>query len=385
MTLRIAICQKEIPHYRAPFFNLLGRQSDIQLSVYHGQGSVSALAAGRAETFESVDSPVSEIVYPVLAQWHAAHLDSLNPNLHDVVIAQWDAHYASLWPAILKSSYTGVPLVLWGHGRSKHQSAWREAVRLRLGRSATAILLYSKTVADHLVQERGFESARVFVAQNALDQNPIQEARRSWLERPQDLNDFAQRHRLDPTRTIIFVSRLIPENRVDILIRAFEQISREEPTTKLVIVGRGPEEESLKMQVAASGLDEKVIFGGAIYSDMELAPWMLNSTLFCYPENIGLSLLHAFGFGLPVVTSDDVASHNPEIEALVPGENGLTYRHGDANDLARQCLRLMRQPSLRSAMSERALSTVLERYTLDTMARGFIDVARFVAGRTKAA
>ena len=39
---------------------------------------------------------------------------------------------------------------------------------------------------------------------------------------------------------------------------------------------------------------------GSIYDEIELAPWFLTADAFVYPENIGLSILHAFGYGLPV-------------------------------------------------------------------------------------
>ena len=52
----------------------------------------------------------------------------------------------------------------------------------------------------------------------------------------------------------------------------------------------------------------------------------------CYPVNIGLSLLHAFGFGLPVVTGNDIGSHNPGIETLLGAAD--YYRRLRAEDFA---------------------------------------------------
>ena len=42
-------------------------------------------------------------------------------------------------------------------------------------------------------------------------------------------------------------------------------------------------------------LDETVLFTDPIYEEQQLAAYFLSSNIFCYPENIGLSILHAMG------------------------------------------------------------------------------------------
>ena len=106
-------------------------------------------------------------------------------------------------------------------------------------------------------------------------------------------------------------------------------------------------------------------------------------TLFCYPVNIGLSIMHALGYGLPVVTSDDLAAHNPEIEALEPGGNGLLYRDGDVDDLVARWKDLMTDHDQRARMSRQAIRTVEEKYTLENMVQGFLDAMRLVDGRAR--
>lgn len=88
-------------------------------------------------------------------------------------------------------------------------------------------------------------------------------------------------------------------------------------------------------------------------------------------ENIGLSLLHAFGYGLPVVTSDRLDAQNPEIEALRPSQNGLLYRHGDFKALAESLRELLTNEALRNALSKEAQRTVTEDFSLERMVDGF--------------
>jgi glycosyltransferase involved in cell wall biosynthesis len=121
-----------------------------------------------------------------------------------------------------------------------------------------------------------------------------------------------------------------------------------------------------------------VEFPGAIYDDMLLAPWMLSASVFAYPVAIGLSVLHAFGYGLPVVTSDDIASHNPEIEGLRAGENGLLYRDGDIDDFASALNVCMTGGEAWDAMSHAARATVLEggEFSVDGMVNGIAAAVR---------
>jgi glycosyltransferase involved in cell wall biosynthesis len=276
-----------------------------------------------------------------------------------------------------------MPVVLWGHGYSKNPARWRDVLRNRLGRRAGAVLLYSRTIADRLIHVHGFRADRVFAAPNTLDQRPIQQAMLHWLDHRGELEAFQRRHRLDPQRTIIFVSRLLAENRIDMLLDTMVLLRDSHPDIKLILVGSGTDRPNLETAAKQVGLADRVIFTGAVYDPNHLAPWMLSSAVFCYPINIGLSIFTAFGFGLPVLTSDDIPSHNPEIEALRVDANGLTYRHGNLEDLARQLARILDDPPLRQRLSVEAHATATEQYTLEKMVQGFLDTTRLVDGKSR--
>ena len=117
-------------------------------------------------------------------------------------------------------------------------------------------------------------------------------------------------------------------------------------------------------------------FTGPIYEEQQLAAYFLSSSVFCYPENIGLSILHAMGYGLPVVTSDKVEAQNPEIEALVDGYNGRFYPHGDVAKLADTLVELLTDSHLCASLGANALRTVAERFSLENMVSGFEQAIR---------
>lgn len=383
--VRIALCQTVLPQYRVPVYNLLGAQPGVELTVFADARMGSLESATGQEHFTHELAPVTH--FRLLGQefrTQAAHFQAIDARRFDLAILPWDTRYANLLPAVLKARLRGgPPVVLWGHGYSRRPGPLRDALRNFYGRRADAVLLYTRTVGQRLVEQSGFNPRQVFVAQNALDQSPINAAREHWLARPEELCRFAAERGLAKDRTLIFVSRLEAENGIEMLLHAMARLCAEEPATRLVMVGDGPKRAELEALAVSLGVRERVIFTGKIYDDMALAPWMLSATLLCYPQSIGLSLLHAFGYGLPVVTGDDIQGHPPEIEALTPEVNGLLCRHGDAGHMAEQCLRIMGDKNLRQRLSRAALRQVAEEYTLERMVQGFLDLMTLVDGRQR--
>ena len=180
-------------------------------------------------------------------------------------------------------------------------------------------------------------------------------------------------------RTVLFVSRL-DGNRVDLLIDAAALLAEKMPDLTLVLIGKGDERPALEHRAADRGIAANVRFLGPVYGEPDLAPWFLCADAYCYPVNIGLSLMHAFGYGLPVVTSDRTESQNPEIEAFRDGENGLTYADGDPAALAAALGWLLDDPDLRGRLGREARRTVLEEFTLSNMVDGFVASAEYCRG-----
>lgn len=370
--VRVAICQMALPAYRLPVFQRLGEQDGVDLTVFSDSGRGSLPSVPACGAFRHVLAKVYH--WKLLGRefhFQPAHFQVADTGKFDLLILSWDIHYLSLVPTILLAKLRGVPVVLWGHGYSQNPQALTEALRNWVGKLADGVLLYNRTTARRLLS-LGFRESRVFVAQNAIDQSPIDRARSAWMADPERLAEFRKLHGLDPAETVIYVSRLEPSNRVELLIEALQRVRQSRPETRLVIVGDGPERAGLADHARQLCQQDRIIFTGAIYDNEQLAPWMLSATLFAYPVNIGLSLLHAFGYGLPVVTSNNLARQNPEIEAFIDGETGLFYRDGDVADMTAQWLRILSDPPLRERQSEQALRQVREHYTLHHMLDGFL-------------
>lgn len=375
--IRVAIQQPTLAKYRVPQYRALAQRPGLEIELLYGsRGDVPNV---EAEGFRATPIPFRRWRvgrHPVY--WHKAQFEAVRPSRADVAILSWDIHYASLPPALLRARQAGTPTILWGHAYSKRETTIKRRLRNRLGHMATAVLVYNHAAAARLTDE-GFDRERVFVALNSLDQEPIQAARRRCLEDRETLAAFRTESGLDPGPVLLYVSRLEPKNRLDLLLDATARLLPQFPELRVAIVGGGDDHGRLEEMAHRLGVSNHVRFLGVIYDEAKLAPWFVSADLFVYPANIGLSLLHAYGYGLPVVTSDDLAAQNPEIEALQHGTNGLLYTAGDAEALAATIAAALSDRAGLQRMSAAAEATVRDRFNVQTMVDGMEAAIRYCA------
>lgn len=379
--VRVVLQQPALVRYRVPVFRELASRPGIELKVEYAE--YPGLPNVKPEGFAGEFVPLRQFfVAGQELTWHSAQWRNATRRKADVLILSWSSRYISLIPTLLRAKLAGVKTVVWGHGVSKRESRLSFAFRAGLAKLATCVVFYNHTNAGRFV-EQGFDRSRVFVALNCLDQTGIRQAKAAWQDDPRKLQEFRDQKGLGNGPIVLFVSRLDPNNRVDLLIEAAAIMARQRDDLRVVIVGSGEDSDRLKQLIADRGLGRHVMMVGAVYNEMELAPYYLSADVYCYPRNIGLSVLHAFGYGLPVVTSDDMTTHNPEIEAIRPGENGLMYKDGDAASLAATLQRLIDDPALAQKMAAEALRTVDERFTLKNMVDGFEAAIRYCVAQRR--
>lgn len=382
--IRVNLHQPALPAYRVPIFRELAQRPGIELQVFYGEGLPGPLNV-KPDGFKATPINIHWHTTPIGPLcWSTEQIRHANREYCDVLILNANNRYLSLVPALLRAKLQGVRTVLWGHFYSKAESSLRKWLRSKISALGDCLLFYDYRTAERYKRE-GWPAERVFVAPNAIDQAPIQLARKYWQERPQDLDAFRRKHRLELGPVILFVSRLDPANRLDLLIDAALALKPEFPDLQIIVIGNGESEKNRLQGLADDhGVANQFRFLGAIYDEQQLALWFMAADLFCYPANIGLSILHAFGYGLPVITSDRIESQNPEIVALRDGINGLLYKDGDAESMAKQIRLVLRDQRLKSDFSASALKTATHEFTPARMVDGMVNACRAAARRTPA-
>jgi glycosyltransferase involved in cell wall biosynthesis len=142
------------------------------------------------------------------------------------------------------------------------------------------------------------------------------------------------------------------------------------------VIGQGEREQFLKETISREKLDKYVLWLGSIYDENQLAPWFLSSRVLIHPGAIGLSLLHAFGYGLPVITHGDIENQMPEIAAFENEINGLAFESGSHVSMLSIIENNLFNESKLAALSSNAYITAKTKYNTKVMANRFIEISK---------
>jgi glycosyltransferase involved in cell wall biosynthesis len=109
-----------------------------------------------------------------------------------------------------------------------------------------------------------------------------------------------------------------------------------------------------------------------------MAPWFLNAKGFVYPGSVGLSILHAMSYGLPVIVHDNSEHQMPEYEIMEDGNTGLCFKEDSVDSLVEKMVVMKEDSNLRNRMSKIAKDYALSKYSMEAMVNNFseaLDVA----------
>ncbi len=242
--------------------------------------------------------------------------------------------------------------------------AGAEQVAERVFGAATALLAVSDGVAGYLA---GYPAAqgRVQVVPNGV--NPHRFPPGLSPARPSPPDEF----------TIGFLGSLKPWHGLGTLLEAFAALHRHDPSTRLLIVGDGPQRADLQAELTARNLAKVAYFSGAVAPD-EVPAWLasMDVAVAPYPHlpHFYFSPLKIYEYmaaGLSVV-----ASRIGQIANLIENNvTGLLCPPGSSAALA-GALRLLRaDPDLRYHLGQAARTTVLRDYTWETVAGRILTAA----------
>jgi glycosyltransferase involved in cell wall biosynthesis len=377
MKTRICIVQPLINLYRVSVFEALAARDELDLEIWADlSGSIGSLSG--ITSSNKLNLKHAEYREYGGLVWQPKILDSIQAGF-DVVLLPWNVRSPHLQLALLKKKRS--PIVLWGHGFGTHQARLGDWLRIRNASRAEACLFYGPTGRNKFLS-LGFDSEKLYIAPNALDQKLIQKSRNRFLNSA-GMSETLRAAGVDKCPMMLYLSRLEPEKMPELAIEALQVLLKEIPNLKLIFIGDGSCRAALESKVIQLGLQQSVRFMGSIHEEDRIAPWAVSASLLIHPGALGLSIFHAFGYGLPVITSNLMSIQMPEVESLEPGINGLVYEHGDVMKLAAVCRSVLTDHALRKQLSNGALETVLSPggRNLDGMVNGMLKAICAVSGR----
>lgn len=151
---------------------------------------------------------------------------------------------------------------------------------------------------------------------------------------------------------ILYLGRLVPEKRVDLLLEAFQSIDTDK---KLVIAGGSSDSSDyVDLIKSKAAKDSRVLLTGFVDSEDASG---LYANAYCYVlpsdvEGMPMSLLEAMANGCCCLTSDIAECKD------VIGQTGFSFRAGNAYDLAQRMKELIENPEQLKIMGEQAKDRV---------------------------
>jgi glycosyltransferase involved in cell wall biosynthesis len=169
------------------------------------------------------------------------------------------------------------------------------------------LIALSQGIRDELVRYMGCKDSDITVINNPFDVSNIK-------------NESAKQGPLPEGDYIIYVAAFIPRKRHNDLLIAFSKLTS---GYKLVLVGKGPEEQVLKILADKLGLSERVIFWGWDSNPYRLIKHAKLSVLASEAEGLPRTLIESLLIGTPAVSTDCPSGPNeimtgPFRQFLVP-------------------------------------------------------------------
>lgn len=262
-------------------------------------------------------------------------------------------------PLVWMPRLTGARVLLNVDGQDWAREKWgRFARAYQRGCERLAVRTAQVLIADAKVIQRRYrdlyDAAAIFVPYGAnVARDEGLEALRQWG--------------VQPRRYLFYVGRFVPENCIDLLLRAFLRLRTD---MKLVLVGDAPYADAYK-QTLQKLADDRVVFTGYVFG-RDYAQLSSHAYAVIQPSAVDgtrPALLDQLGFGNCVLVRNSPAN------AEVVGDCGARFDADDAeNDLPVKLQQLIDQPAIVEACRARAASRIDTYYQWDWITAFYEDL-----------
>ncbi len=365
----VMIIQRIIPHYRVPLFYALSKLPDVDLLVVHGGESSDPghpVYTGKLPFRTAVARWYKISLFGFTAILQPGSLNVVRSHPCQVVVAEGTFNILTNLLIALYCRLTRRKFIWWVGGWERpERGRWGRVfmhsyIRLAL-KPADGLIAYGTVARDYLIQ-RGASPKKIYLAYNSIDTDDIFA---NFVQFVQEGNRLRRDLKLEGKKIVLSVGALLPEKRVDTLIRAYARVRSRSAEVALVIVGDGPHRKELEGMVEALSIGDVTFVGRAFEGANS---YFAMADLFVLPGLGGLALNQATAFGKPVICS---VADGTERDLVIEGVNGHIVKPGDVEELARAIEDLIADDERLREMGRESLKIVKEEINLQNMVHEF--------------
>lgn len=158
----------------------------------------------------------------------------------------------------------------------------------------------------------------------------------------------------------IHIGRFVFYKNIEVIIKAIKIVKEQFPQIRLVLVGGGPNKESLQKLVQNLGLESNIEFVGYITAEKKYE-FTSESNALLFPslcEGFGLVILEAFSQKRPVLASNIP----PMADIIEHGKTGYLIDPHDPVQWAQKIIALIKEPSISQSIGQEGYKTLQEKY-----------------------
>ena len=265
-------------------------------------------------------------------------------------------HYHAEGPCVplALAKRVGIRTVATIHGLDWQRAKWGRlaSTYIKMGEKAAAtkadgLIVLSEGVRRYFMEAYGREAVFIPNGVDAMGALPANVIKEKWD--------------LEKDSYLLYLGRLVPEKRPELLIEAFKKL---DTVKSLVIAGGGSDtsEYEASLREAAQG-DNRIVFTGFVNGE-PLEELYSNCYAYVLPsdvEGMPMSLLEAMAYGCCCVTSDI-----PECADVLAGD-GVTFEKGSADSLRSALRDLLADAGRAGALGTAAKAHVEKTYNWDSV------------------
>lgn len=338
-------------HYKSSIFQALQQLVDKQTNVHLKVLQIARNEHSRAdlESSDDVYTPIYTYNYDLLfdrfleevslRERISALLQHARAFRPDVITLTGYYDPAQLF-ILLWAKSKGIRVVLQNESTETdhRRKGWKEQFKRFIFSQCDGFFCFGTESADYLMQ-LGVQPEKILLRKNAVDNNAIRSAFEQAL--PSRTNE-QQRLNVRPNN-FIFVGRLITFKNLQTLVSAFAKARQQASNAAdwgLILLGDGPEYDSLQQQVDTLGVAGHVQFltGRPWFEVPDVLALSNVLVLPSWSEPWGLVVNEAMACGLPVIVSERCGCVT---DLVHQGQNGFIFDPHHINELTHWLVQFM--------------------------------------------
>ena len=252
----------------------------------------------------------------------------------------------------------GIPYVLQAHGsvlptfqKQRLKKIFDLFFGYRILKDATKVIALTKTEAEQY-KKMGVDEDKIEIVPNGIDL--------SEYENLPEKGEFRKKYGIREDEKIIsYLGRIHKIKGVDLLVKAFADLTKDLEDVRLVIVG--PDDgflSTLKRQIGDLKCGDKVLFTGPLFERDKLEAYV-DADVYVLPsvyEIFGITVLEAWACGTPVIVTARCG-----IADIIDGKVGCVVGY-DKDQLRVAILKILSDEGLRRRFGKEGKSLVIEKF-----------------------